>query len=112
MNAITQLHPLSDLERFEAMSLEDKQVHIASWFDGMSSFIEEIDYTFQKPSLSGKKIDYTIQEPKKIRDITVQYGDTILFWYYGENYSCPLDSRNKKMNFFVDDSSEIHTIKI
>ncbi|OIP53665.1 hypothetical protein AUK10_02130 [Candidatus Gracilibacteria bacterium CG2_30_37_12] len=81
---------ISDFQRFETMSGEAKQTHIASWFTGT---------------------DYPIEKPGEIKNI-VQYKDIILFWYYDDNYSCPVEPRNEKAIFYIKDSSQILTIEM
>lgn len=62
----------SEAKKIEAISKSEKEMHIASWFEGT---------------------DYPIENPEEIKDILVD-GDMILFWYHGENYSCLVEPRN------------------
>lgn len=84
-------YPISDAQNFKDMLLEDQQTHITSWF---------------------AETDHPIAEPKKITDIQTLYGDTIIFWYLGENYTCPLAPKNGEKYVHVDTSTVIHTLKI
>lgn len=50
----------------------EQKLHITVWFAGTN---------------------HPIEKPEEIKDIIVD-GDMMLFWYYGENYSCPVKPRN------------------